>query len=183
MTPAQKTAFAADVAADGALNQLPHNSDSAFAIASAYNALATPAYYVFASRTSADAILDAITWANLTPSDAADGTAAFTNRALVCQAKQFNLSIILQGRTDVASGKTSVRQGLSDALQNVPSGAGGALLDAGWAGAGKVKAAITRQASRIEKLFATGNGTTATPSNLVYDGQIGYQEVLDALGW
>ena len=183
MTPSKKTAFVADVAADGALNQLPHNSDSAFAIAAAYNQLASPAYYVWASYTSADAIMDAITWASLTPSDAADGTATFTNRALLCQAKQFNLSILLQGRDRVASGKLNVRQGLSDALQNVPAGASGALVDAGWAGAGKVKAAITRQATRLEKLFATGSGTTATPSVLGYDGTIGYQEVLDALGW
>ena len=155
----------------------PMTSGGALEIAGLLNAAASPAYNVWRSVTPASEILDSITWANLTPADTADGTATFTNRALVCQAKQMNLQIILQGRDSVASGKVSVRGGLSDALQNVPAGAGGALVDAGWAGAGKVKATITRTASVVEKLFATGNGTTATPSTMGYEGPITSDDV------
>ncbi|MBL8999290.1 MAG: class I SAM-dependent methyltransferase, partial [Gemmatimonadetes bacterium] len=48
-------------------------------------------------------VFDAITWANLTPVDVPDGSAAYTNRALLCQAKQINLQILLQGRERVAA--------------------------------------------------------------------------------
>lgn len=60
----------------------------------------------------------------------------------------------------------------SDALVNVPSGASGALVDAGWLGAGKVKAAISRPASRLEQVFATGTGTSASPGSLVVNTQV-----------
>lgn len=183
MTPAQAAIFAADLAQDGSLSQLPHNSDSADTIAMAYNQLAIPAYYVWSNTTRADAVMDAITWASLTPTDTADGTTLWTNRALMCQAKQLNLQIMLQGRDTVSSGKANIRAGLTDALQNVPSGVAGALVDAGWLGAGKVKTTLTRQATRLEKLFATGSGTTGTPSALGYDGQASYQEITAALVW
>lgn len=141
-------------------------------IAAWLNTAASPSYFVWRSNTPASDIMDAITWANLTPADAVDGTATFTNRALVCQAKQLNLQILLQGRESVATGKSSVRGGLTDALTNVPAGASGALVDAGWLGAGKVKAAITRVATNAEKALATGTGTSGTPASLTFEGDI-----------
>lgn len=180
MTPAQLATLKAAILADQTMAAKPLTSGGALEIAVLLNAAASPAYNVWRSVTPASNILDSITWANLTPADTADGTATFTNRALVCQAKQMNLQIILQGRDSVASGKLSVRGGLSDALQNVPAGAGGALVDAGWAGAGKVKATMTRTASVIEKLFATGNGTTATPSTMGYEGPVSSEDVQQA---
>jgi hypothetical protein len=53
-------------------------------------------------------------------------------------------------------------------LLNVPSGVGGATQDAGWLGAGRVKATITRFATAAEKVFATGTGTTGTPGVLAW---------------
>ena len=136
-------------------------------------------FVVWRSTTEADLIADAIVWANLTPADTADGTALFTNRALVCQAKQINLQIMLQGRQSIPSGKLNFRQGLQDALLNVPAGAGGTLLDAGWLGNGKVKAAISRFATVAEKVFATGTGTAPTPGNLVFDGSVSINDIGD----
>lgn len=170
MTPAQLATLKGLVAAEPTLqNAILTGQDSL--IAEWLNTSATPAYYVWRSVTPASDILDAITWASLTPADTADGTAIFTNRAMVCRAKQANLEILLS-RDPVASGKTSIRGGLSDALQNVPAGAGGAPVDAGWLGAGKVKAAITRVATRAEKALATGSGTSGTPSVLGFEGQV-----------
>lgn len=171
MTPSQLATLKALVAAEPTLAQAVLTGQDA-AIAAWLNEDASPSYFVWRSTTPASDVMDAITWANLTPADAADGTAAFTNRALACQAKQLNLQILLQGRESVATGKTSVRGGLSDALTNVPAGAGGTLMDAGWLGAGKVKAAITRLASRAEKALATGSGTSGTPSALTFEGQV-----------
>lgn len=180
MTPAQLATLKAFILADPNMAAKPLTSAGALEIATLLNAAASPIYNVWRSVTPTSDILDSITWANLTPADTADGTATFTNRALVCQSKQMNLQIILQGRDSVTSGKLSVRGGLSDALQNVPAGAAGALVDAGWAGAGKVKATITRTASVIEKLFATGNGTTATPSSMSYEGPVTSEDVQQA---
>ena len=136
-------------------------------------------FVVWRSTTDADLIADAIVWANLTPADTADGTAVFTNRALICQAKQINLQIMLQGRQSIPSGKLNFRQGLQDALLNVPAGVGGTLLDAGWLGNGKVKASISRFATVAEKIFATGTGTAPTPGNLVFDGLVSINDIGD----
>lgn len=174
LTPAQQATLAADIQADGALNALPHNSDSSFEIARQYNLPASPDFYVWRSDASADAIYDKITWASLTPADAADNTATFTNRALICQAKQINLQIMLQGKTTLNATKPNIRQGLTDALQNVPAGAGGALLDAGWF---QVKSVLYRKATRLEKLFATGTGTTGVPATMAIEGAISYPEI------
>ncbi len=148
-------------------------------MATFYNAPST--FYVWRPITDASSILDAITWANLTPADTADGTTSFTNRALACQAKQLNLQILLQGRDSLATGRTSVRQGLSDALLNVPAGPAGALLDAGWLGAGKVKEAISRLATRCERLFVTGTGSAGVPGVLGFEGNVSAQDISDAL--
>lgn len=146
-----------------------------------YNATTSPAWYAWRPITPVAEVLNAISWANLTPADAANGTTLFTNLALVCQTKQLNLQIILQGQQQIATGKLNVRQGLSDALQNVPAGASGALVDAGWAGANKVKAVINRAVNRVERLFASGTGTTAVPGEVRFEGEINAQTISDAL--
>lgn len=124
------------------------------------------AFIVWRSTTSAPDIMDAINWANFTPSDVPTGDAAALQREYRCQGKQLNLQILLQGREVLPTGRANIRAGLSDALLNVPAGTGGAMLDAGWLGAGKVKAAISRAANRAEAVFASGTGTAGTPGNL-----------------
>ena len=130
--------------------------------------------YIWRSSVPVDEVFDAITWANLTPVDVPDGSAAYTNRALLCQAKQINLQIMLQGRERIAGAKATIRAGLSDALLNVPSGVGGAIQSAGWA---SVKAVLSRFATRAEAALATGAGTQAAPSTPAFDGQLGYMEM------
>lgn len=130
------------------------------------------AYVVWRSSTPASEVFDAINWASLTPADAPDGTAAYTNRALACQGKQFNIQLLTMGREQIASNKINVRNGIKDALQSVPAGAGGALLDAGWVA---VKTAMTRIATRAEQLWATGTGTSASPGALTFEGAIDWQ--------
>lgn len=186
LTTTQSTMLAADIAADPVLNALPHNSDGAFEIARVYNLPANPLFYVWRSDASVDDIFDAITWASLTPvdvpnvADSAQVVAAQTTRALICQAKQINLQILLQGRQTLNTTKLKVRQALTDSLQNVPAGVSGANLDAGWA---QVKATLYRPATRLEKLLVTGGtGTTGVPATMGYEGTISYQEVEQARG-
>jgi hypothetical protein len=138
------------------------------------------AFVVWRNSTKAVDILAAVTWANFTPADAADATALYTNRALLCQLKRDNLWCML-ARDSLPTSSASTRTNLSDALQNVPAGVGGALLDGGWLGTGKVKAAISRFATKAEALFTTGTGTSNTPGALVWEGIVSNQNVVDAL--
>jgi hypothetical protein len=157
LNDAQMAILATDMQANAAsLNLGDTVGQAAF-----YNANAVPDYFVWNPSTSTKDVMDAITWANLTPADAPDGTAAWTNRALACQGKQFNVQTMLVGRDTIDATKANLVAGLQDALTNVPSGVSGASKSGGWA---NVKIALTRKATRLEKLFATGNGTAANPS-------------------
>jgi hypothetical protein len=178
LTTAQLAALKAAILADNTLNTLPANSDGDFAIAAAFNLTATPTFTVWCNTVAADDIFNAVVWANLTPNDAPDTTQQWLNRAMACQAKQFNIQTMLAGRTTLFTGKSNIRAGLQDALTNVPSGTGGALVAAGWTAVrdGPLK----RSARRIEALFADtsgGNGAFATPAALVFEGAISYQDV------
>lgn len=171
LTPAQCTTLKALAMADQTAAALIAAGND-IALADWFN---TPtADYIWRSSVPVDEVFDAITWANLTPVDVPDDSAAYTNRALLCQAKQINLQILLQGRERVAAAKAAVRGGLSDALLNVPSGAAGAAQGAGWAA---VKAVISRFGTRAEMALASGAGTQASPSTPAFDGQLGYMEM------
>jgi hypothetical protein len=182
MTPAQSTTLGTDINADATFNNTalyPHTSDGAIAIAAIYNADAAGPYTVWRSSISTDVVFDGVTWANFTPVDAPDATVIWTNRSLACQGKQFNLQTMLSGRLTIACGRSTIRAGLQDALTNLPSGVSGATLSAGWVA---VRDSFKRNASRFEKLFATGTGTFAAPADMVLEGPVSYQDVQQARG-
>lgn len=135
-------------------------------------------FIVWRTNTDVGTIYDAVDWAKLTPTDAPDATATYTNRALLCQAKQINLQIMLQGQDRINATRLKIRQGLQDSLQAVPSGVAGASLDAGWTA---VKTAMYRPATLGEKLFATGTGTTGVPGLLTFEGSIRLEDVVIAI--
>ena len=174
LTLAQQATLKADIIADQILSQKPMNSDGAYDIAAAYNLPAAVDYYVWKTSISTSDIFDQITWANFTPQDVPDGTQTWANRSLACQGKQFNVQTILTGRDSINPSKANIRAGLQDALTGLPSGASGANKSAGWT---NVNAVLYRKTTRAEKLFATGNGTTGSPSLLGYEGNISYQDV------
>ncbi len=158
-------------------------------VTAAYIAAGTPGYcydylaeatafVVWQARVDVQKVFDAITWANLTPADAPDDTTTWTNRNLQCQSKQLNLQTILQGRTSFDGRRANVRAGLQDALTNLPSGAGGASIAAGWAG---VRTVMQRYANRAELLFSSGTGTAATPGDLSWEGRVSYDEITQAV--
>lgn len=125
--------------------------------------------YIWKTFTPSDDVFNEIVGANMTPVDAPDGTTLWTNRALMCQAKQLNIQTLLQGKDRLATSKANIRNTLSDALLNVPSGANGVAQSAGWAG---VKAVISRIATRAEVALATGTGTKASPATPEWEGII-----------
>jgi len=176
LTNAQLQAIKAAVLADGTLASSWGIGDQNSVIA-ALNSV-DAAYFVWRSSVPVNEIFDAIVWANLTPVDLPDGTTAWTNRSLACQGKQFNVQTMLTGRDSISGSKPNIRAGLQDALTNVPSGAGGATTNAGWAG---VKAALTRNATRAEKLLISGSGTVGAPATLVFEGTIGLSDLTAAM--
>ena len=71
-----------------------------------------------------------------------------------------------------------MRAGWQDALTNIPAGASGALVSAGWT---TVRDTFKRLATRGEKVFATGTGTQATPGVLGWEGSLRDADVVLAL--
>lgn len=177
MTPAQNATIKADITASGDLNAFPNTSDGNDAIARLYNLRASPDFYVWRTNIPTQEVFEAITWANLTPNDAADGTQLWLNRAMACQGKQFNLQTILTGRDYIDASKTNLRAGFQDALTQVPSGVGGALRSAGWT---TLQTVMSRKATRLEKLLATGTGSQATPATMGFEGSVNYSDITAA---
>lgn len=180
MNSAQLTALRNDIAANTAtiggvqINAMPNNPDANFAIAAWYSGVATPDFVVWQTSVSIDAIQDAIVYANMTPAAAPDGTQTWANRALQCQGKQFNLQNLLLGRATVNASKANIRAAFQDCLTALPSKADGTNQAAGWT---SVQTAMQRLATRIEKLFATGTGSAASPATMAYEGFVSGSEV------
>jgi hypothetical protein len=170
LTQAQVDLLVADIA----VNRASINAGDTAGAAAFYNALAVPDFLVWNPSTPTKDLMDAITWANMTPTDivpdataTAPVAATWLGRAIACQGKQFNIQTILVGRDFIDATKANVRAGLQDALSNLPSGLAGAAVSGGWA---SVKIALTRKATRLEKLLATGTGTALTPAVMGFVG-------------
>lgn len=132
-------------------------------------------FVVWRKNTLKSAIFGAITWKNMTPADAPDGTVLQTNRSLACQGKQFVLQTML-----ISPGETldmsiqKIRDGIKDSVQNLPAGVNGAEVDAGWAG---IKVVSTRFVTVAEKIFATGTGTDTVPGTPVFEGMVTIDDI------
>lgn len=174
MTPSQNAVIKADILANPDLNSAPMNGDGAWAISDLYNLIAIPDFYVWRTNVPTQEIFDAITWANLTPADVADGTQIWLNRAMACQGKQFNIQTLVTGRDFINASKVNIRVGFQDALTQIPSGVGGANRAAGWA---TLQLIMSRKATRLEKLLATGAGTQAIPALMSFEGLVNYQTI------
>jgi hypothetical protein len=155
------------------IKDLPHTADNAFAVKDWYNQTASPDYFVWRNLPM-ETVLNLVTFASMTPVDAVPTTPQLTvtvyqARAQACQCKQINFQNLTLGRTTAPMKRLGYRAGLQDCLTNIPAGAGGALIAANWVG---VRDAAKFMATRGEKLFATGNGAQATPSDLAVEGDI-----------
>ena len=162
LTPSQLTTLRSAIIADVNL-AAARAARSTQAIADYLNQLSTT--QVWRTSVETKVLFDQITWANMTPNDPPDGSLGWQCRALACQGKQFNLQLIFGSRDTIDPSKTNVRAGLQDALTNVPSGTGGAVVSAGWV---NVRTAMQRTATNFENIFAT----PGSPSSLVVEGVI-----------
>ena len=158
LTTAQRAALAADITAAQEFAAVPHNENGAYAIAEAYN-LPTASFVVWKTSVNIDEIMrNGIAW------DRVD-----------------NLSV---GKACVWDWMS--RLGSFDCSRaNIRAG-----IDATWVGTAAdlaVRATVythcKRLATRVERLFATGKGTTNDPGLLVLEGAINYRDVADAMEW
>lgn len=181
LTTTQLAALAADILADPTLSQIDHTSNAGYIqLAAAYNLAASPTFFGYRTAIPTQELFNGITWANMTPLDAvptdtALNVAIWQARSLACQGKQFNVQTMLMGQSFIDASHTSVRAGLQDALSNVPSGANGTTVSAGWV---TVRDTILARAStRAEKLFATttaqqDGSTAAKAATFTFQGTI-----------
>src|SRR3990170_6721184 len=179
LTSQQIATLKAFIDADIVLNAYPHDAEGAWAINELLKLPAVPEFKVWNTSVQTQVLFDAITWANMTPTDTPDGTQGWANRSLACQGKQFNLQTMLMGQQSINAARVNVRTGLQDALTAIPSGVGGTNKSGGWA---NVQIAMQRPASVLEKLFAVGAGTPASPATMTLETTLSYYEVQTARG-
>lgn len=191
LTPAQAALIKAEIQADPVLSLKPANGQGDSEIADALNLLASPNFPVWRTDVLVSAIYDAINWALYTPanisSDAELNNALACDRAtvrlMVIQTKQLNLQNMTMGRLALDTSRANVRDGLRDAVVQIPSGASGAMTAPGGVQGATVLNACVRLATRAEKvLVAQLNQTTGTvvASILGFEGEISIQEVNQA---
>lgn len=161
MTPAQQATLKADIIAKSQSGQ-PLEAMVAINdwqnVAAYYNTENSPTN-VWRPDAPKSKVFGAIVWKNLTQADEPDATAIYTNRVLASQSRQMNLDILLPPTADTLPGdQAGYRQGLQDALTNIPAGVGGALLGGGWAA---VQNVLRRPGTPFEVMFSTIDGNAS----------------------
>lgn len=154
LTTEQLAALKADILADATLNAFPNNSDGAFEIAKAYNLLAAGPWIVWKTDVSTLDIRNALVWAEYD----------------VLSVSKQNAFAFLCSNHVVNAGLTNVRQGIQSIFSG-PQQAGNLAA---------MIAIAKRSATRAEKLFSAGTGTTASPATMTFEGQLSFQDVQDA---
>jgi hypothetical protein len=157
LTTAQLQALKASIAADPVLSALPLTSASAQVIADAYNEPASPAYVVWRTSLSRhEAQSDGFDWTqcdNLT-----------TGQARIWE-------WIFNTTGSMNPSEPGIRSGITECWKGTAPKVAVATFVLG-----KCK----RNASRAEKLFATGSGSTASPSTMAFEGALSSDDVQQA---
>ena len=154
LTTEQLQALKADIAADPAFEDVPHNSDGADLIAKVYCLEAVPAWYVWKTSVLTEKCKEVMDWVEFIGLGVGER-----------DGWKFMLS---NGKIDPS--KINVRQGIADIFSG-PQGVENrtALI-----------AIAKRLANRIEKLLSIGTGSEMVPATMTHEGSINYRTVLDA---
>ena len=161
MDSTQKLTLKNFIEADSVLNLIPHTQDGAYAISEALQAIASPDFIVWRTNVSKDEIMqNGFDWTQV------DNTTV--GKARIWEWMFDN------GANAIDPSKDNIRTGINEAWKGSQS-----MLD--------VRAAIyvhcKRKANILEKLFATGTGSDASPATMVIEGSISYLDVYYAMGW
>ena len=160
LTSAQKTAVKAAIIADPTLNAFPNNSDGAFAIADALNTAASPSFFVWVTSVEITEIMqNGFDWTRV--DNLTIGKARIWEWMSIAGTIHPNQANVRAGILAVFTTAADLATRLA-AFQH-----------------------CQRLASRVEKLLATGAGTTTTdqgigPATMGYEGPISYNDVQEA---
>lgn len=163
LTPAQITALGAAIVADPTMNAFPNTADGAFALAAYLNQPVTPAFYVWRTAVTTNEIMrNGFDWTRVDN--------ATTGKARIWE------WMVQAGTLDPS--QANVRAGILAAWP---------AASADLAMRRAIFAHCQRPATRAERLFATGTGTTVTeqgvgPAVMDFEGNISFQDVLTARG-
>lgn len=154
LTPAQKTTLKADILANSDANTIYENGDLS-ALASLYNLAASPEFVVWKTKVMRQEILqNGFDWTRL------DNLSV--GLARVWDSMFFDTGSLNPSKANVRAGIEEVWKGTAADLA--------------------VRAAVyvhcKRPSTRIERLFATGTGSTAVPGLLVYEGPLGFGDLI-----
>ena len=159
LTPQQQATLAAHIAASADMNTLPPGSDSAFQIAALLNEPAAPDFYIWKSSvTNAEILQNGMDW--LRVDNLAVGKARIWEWMFGSESKSINPS------------KPNIRAGIA------ATWVGNAQLLAVQA---MVLAKCKRAATRAEKLFATGTGSTGSPAVMGFEGALSIDDIRAAV--
>jgi hypothetical protein len=163
LTPAQLATLKADIQADSAFNSVPMSADGHATIAAAYNLPAAVDHWVWKTFVSDSEIYEVTTPA---PDNTVWSWTIFIGRS---QGERDAWRQMVNMAGGINPSLAQVRTGIADIF----SGAGGANQRAHLLALGR------RKATRGEKLFATGTGSTASPAvmSLTAEGSISGAQV------
>ena len=143
LTSAQLATLKAAIAANGTLNAQPSDGTGLAFIADALNAVASPDFFVWRNNIPSSEIVAAITGSEFV--------------ALTAQKQQGLMLLLIPGTVDASS--SNVQADFSAIFS------AGTTLTA-------LAALAHRKATVIEKMFATGTGTTGSPAVAVFTGTV-----------
>jgi len=149
LTPTQLQVLATDIAASEFAG-LPGNSDSAEAIAQAYNLPATPAFTVWREEVGVQEIKANILWADY---------------ITATPGLQMAFELMIADGT-INPSDPNIRQGFAAIFS-------GTTLT-------QLTAMAKRAATRAERIFATGTGSTGSPGTMVGSGPLSGRDILQA---
>ena len=152
LTLAQLATLRDDILADPALAAQPLNTDGAIAIAQAYNSPASPAFVV---------------WKTEVPRNEVGKTFVASALAAITAGNNDKLANFAAWNDVVNPSRVDQRQFFDDVFSVAAGASTRAALLALW----------KRNATRVEKLFATGTGTDAAPASVTFEGLLAYQDV------
>jgi hypothetical protein len=164
LTSAQKTTLKAFIAADPVLSAIPNTPDGAFEIADRLALDASPDFWVYKTTLNehditGKASVDATTWS----------WSAYIPRS---QGERDGWARMFNDTRSINPSLANVRQGLADIFSGTANNAPAQRTH--------LQAMSRRKASVVEKLFATGTGSTASPATMVFEGRLTYADVQEA---
>lgn len=151
LTVEQRTALFADIQNDPAFADIPNTPDGSGEIALAYNLMANPQFVVWMTRLSTYEIRNILVWTEY------EGLSVSRQNAFefLCSNGTINPAMV------------NVRDGINSIFTG-PNAVGTrtALIEAS-----------KRDATRAEKLFASGTGSDASPGVMTFEGRLPWSEV------